>query len=233
MKKAILIIMMAIAFTACRTSQATAVATPKYNTDTVGPMTQSLFTDKNASISEENIQRILTGSYELPQTLRVALVRIESNAQNNNYWNDELYRKTEQSYTDLFAQKIKQSPRVRSVSVIPNLLISKNPGFTNIREAAVRMQADIVVVYAISSDLYSKYKLFTRPDMKGFASTQLIIMDTRTGLIPFSEIVNKDFLSAKTKDDLDYNEASTRIQKEAVLLCMDELGRKMTDFLGK
>ena len=145
---------------------------------------------------------------------------------------DEQYLKTQQSYLDLFADKLKRSSRVTKLNIIPDLLISKTPSFTNIREAAVRMQADVVVVYAIASDIYSKYKLFSKPDIKAFATTQLIIMDVRTGLIPFSTIVTKDFLSQKKKEELDNTEAASRIQNEAVLLTINDIGQKITEFLN-
>ena len=118
------------------------------------------------------------------------------------------------------------------LSIIPDLLISKSPSFTNIREAAVRMQADIVVVYAVTSDIYTKYKAFSKPDIKAFATTQLIILDVKTGLIPFSSIVTKDLLSQKKKEELDNSEATSRIQNEAVLLTISEIGQKISAFLN-
>lgn len=198
-------------------------------------ITQSLFNDKAATISEENIARILDGTYkQLPQQMRIAIVRLESpqaRRQYWNYWSDEDYLKTQQSYLDLFAEKFRQSSRVAKISVIPDLLISKTPSFTNIREAAVRLQADVVVVYAVTSDLYSKYKFFARPDIKAFATTQLIMLDVRTGLIPFSSIVTKDRLSQKQKEELNNDEARNRIQNEAVLLTINEIGQQITTFL--
>lgn len=196
-------------------------------------ITQSLFNDKNATISEENIQKILEGTYKLPPQLRVAVVRLENTAQQRYFRNDEQYLKTQQSYLDLFSEKFSQSPRVTRFSIVPDLLLSKPLSFTNIREAAVRMQADIVVVYSITSDLYSKYKLFSKPDIKAFATTQLIILDVRTGLIPFSTIVTKDTLSQKTKEEVDHSEAASRIQNEAVLLTIQDIGQRITDFLNK
>jgi hypothetical protein len=200
-------------------------------------ITQSLFNDKASTISEENIQKILDGTYTLPQQLRVAIVRLEPAAQAKryywNYWSDEQYLKTQQSYMDLFSEKFKQSSRVSKLAVIPDLLISKSPSFTNIREASVRMQADVVVVYAITSDIYSKYKLFSKSDIKAFATTQLIILDVRTGLIPFSTIVTKDFLSQRKKEELDNAEAASRIQNEAVLLTINQIGQKVSEFLNE
>ncbi|WP_127132544.1 hypothetical protein [Pseudoflavitalea rhizosphaerae] len=196
-------------------------------------ITQSLFNDKSASISEENIQRLLDGNYKLPQQLRVAVIRLDnkSNVNRRYFWNDEDYLKTQQSYLDSFTAKLRQSPRVQKVSVVPEIVVSKSPSFTQLREAAVRLQSDLVVVYSIASDIYSRYKLFSNPDLKAFATTQLILLDVRTGMVPFSTIVTKDQLSKKTKSELDNAQASARVQHEAVLLTIDESSRQMLDFL--
>ncbi len=235
MKRTTLLIAITALLTACGTTRhsgnSSSLDTPIGDT----LITQSLFTDKASTISEENIQKILDGTFKLPQQLRIAIVRLEPASQLKrhywNYWSDEQYLKTQQSYLDLFTEKFKQSSRVAKVSIIPDLLISKTPSFTNIREAAVRMQADAVVVYAITGDIYSRYKLFSKPDVKGFATTQLIILDVRTGLISFSTIVTKDFLSQKKKEELDNAEARNRIQNEAVLLTINDIGQKITAFL--
>lgn len=217
---------------ACNTTKPVADG-PGWNPITSDTLiTRSLFSDGAATISEENIQKILDGAYKLPNQLRVAMVRLEPVAPSKRYyWSDEQYLKTQQAYLDLFAEKFRQSPRVTKFSIIPDLLISKTPSFTNIREAAVRMQADVVVVYAITGDIYSKYKLFAKPDIKAFATTQLVLLDVRTGLIPFSTIVTKDYLSQKKKEELDYAEASSRIQNEAVLLTITEISQQITAFL--
>jgi hypothetical protein len=233
MKQTPLIIVVIALLTSCGTTRpvgnSSGLDTPSGDT----PITQSLFSDRASTISEENIQKILDGTYKLPKQLRVAIVRLEPTPQlKRYYWSDEQYLKTQQSYLDLFMNNFKQSSRVTKLSIIPDLLISKTPSFTNIREAAVRMQADVVVVYAITSDIYSKYKFFSKPDIKAFATTQLIVLDIRTGLIPFSTIVTRDFLSQKKKEELGNAEAASRIQNEAVLLTINDIGQKITDFLN-
>lgn len=233
MKQITLLIATIILLTACSTTRPSvnSSSNPNFSSgDTL--ITESLFNDKTSTISEENIQKILDGAFELPRKLRVAIVRLEPTSQLRRYWSDEQYLKTQQSYLDLFSDKFKQSSRVTKISIIPDLLISKSPSFTNIREAAVRMQADIVVVYSITSDIYSKYKFFSKADLKAFATAQLIILDVRTGLIPFSAIVTKDYLSQKKKEELDNSEASSRIQNEAVLLTINDIGQKITEFLN-
>ena len=237
MKQAFLSIIVIISITSCTTPKQLVTNSGLDNPGNDTLITQSLFNDKTSTISEENIQKILDGNYNLPQQLRVAIVRLENVLQSRryywNYWSDEQYLKTQQSYLDLFSEKFKQSSRVINFSIIPNLLISHSPSFTNIREAAVRMQADIVVVYSITSDIYSKYKFFSKPDIKAFATTQLIILDIRTGLIPFSVIATRDILSQKKKEEVDNSEATNRIQNEAVLMTIQDIGQKITEFLNK
>lgn len=199
------------------------------------PITQSLFLDKAATITEENIQKILNGTYQLPQQLRVAIVKLENPQLRRAYWyalNDEAYLKAQQSYLDLFAATLRQSSRITRLNTIPNLLLSGTPSFTSIREAAVRMQADIAVVYSIMGDIYAKYRLFSKSDIKAYATTQLIVLDVRTGLVPFSTIVTRDYLSQKTKEELDVAEARNRVQNEAVLLTIRETGQQVAAFLA-
>jgi len=196
------------------------------------PITHSLFTDKNATISEENIQKILEGSFKLPDILRVAIVKLEGlNRRNYWDWTNEEYLKTQQSYLELFTENFKSSQRVTSVSIIPELLISRNPTFVHIRESAVRTQADIVAIFSITSEIYSRPRVFSPDMIKAFATIEFILLDVRTGLIPFSTIVTRDYESTRQKEDFDLSEARNRVKNEAVLLTINEIGEQLTKFL--
>jgi hypothetical protein len=196
------------------------------------PIARSLFIDKTSTISEENIQRVLDGTYQLPQQLRIALIKIDGSNEGKYYWNDESYLKNQQSYIDHFTNTLRQSARVKKITLIPDLLVNKPVSFTYLREAAIRMQADVVVLFTVTSDVYTKYKTFARDDIKAFATTQLVILDVRTGLIPFSAISTKDVLSQKKKEETDAYEARSRIKSEAVLLTIGDIGEKVTAFLN-
>lgn len=198
------------------------------------PLTKSLFDDKSSTISEENIKKILDGNYNLSHNLRVAFVRLESSQnQRRYYWSDEQFLKSQQQYLELLSDQFRKSDRVKHISTIPDILISKTPTFTTIREAAVRTQSDIVVIYLINSDIYSQYKMFSKTNIKAFATTQLVILDVRTGLVPFTTILTKDFQDKKSDSDLNESEAMSRIKNRAVLLTIDEIGKQVTEFLNK
>ena len=80
MKLTTLLIATAALLTACGTARR--LDSQGFNTPTEDTLiTQSLFNDRASTISEENIQKILDGSYKLPQQLRVAIVRLEPASQ--------------------------------------------------------------------------------------------------------------------------------------------------------
>jgi hypothetical protein len=93
------------------------------------------------------------------------------------------------------------------------------------------MQCNMVLVYSTNADVYSRYRAFSSPDLKAFATTDLLLMDVRTGMIPFSTTVTKDALARKTKDDLDLGETRDRIMSQAGLATVNDIGGKIVEFL--
>lgn len=195
-------------------------------------ITQSLFIDKQATISEENIQRILISKMMVPDKLRIAIVKLETPSRYYN-WSDEEFIKLQQLYIDRFTSQIKKCPKVERVSVMPGLLAGRNPSVSQIREVAVRMQADMTLVFTTASDVYAKYRLFNRTNVKAFATTQLLLLDTRTGLVPFTEIITRDFLAEKNSADADISETRHRALREAVQLTINELNDKLLAYLNQ
>ncbi|MBB4036713.1 hypothetical protein GGR21_002619 [Dysgonomonas hofstadii] len=196
-------------------------------------ITQSLFNDEDAKITEENIQKILDGKYSLAEHLRVAVVNIDNQRSNRYYWNDEDYLSSRQRYLTTLTSNLENQQRVQRVSLIPDIMMSSSSSFTSIREAAVRMQADVVLIYSIRGGTYSKYKMFSANEYKAFATTQVLIMDVRTGLVPFSTVVTEDYQSSKQKDDFNSNEAEKRTQEEAVAKTLARVCNEINVFLSK
>ncbi|MBN8850975.1 MAG: hypothetical protein BGO55_29255 [Sphingobacteriales bacterium 50-39] len=230
MKQISFLLFIAILFGSCGTHPMASAATDKVGGDTT--IVESLFDDKSSSISEENIRKLLDGTYQLPASLRIAIVRLGTSKQRRYFWNDEYFQKSQQSYLDSFTVRLRSSHRVASVSVVPSIMMASTPSFTSIREAAVRMQCNMVLVYSISGDYYSRYNLFKNPDLKAFATTELLLMDVRTGLIPFSTTVTRDVLTRKTKDDLDVEQTRDRVLNEAALATINDVGSRIVSYLG-
>lgn len=224
-------------FSSCGTTHpAYTERAPAYSPERQETITKSLFDSKDKTISEEDIQRLLSGRIIIPDTVRVALFNYSGASINRyytNWWTDEEYLKTQQSFVDTLIGQIAASPKVKKVIPVPSLMSSANPNMTQLRETAVRLQADILVVYAISSDIYYKYKVFQKDEAKAFATCETILMDTRTGVIPHATIVTKEKLVLKGQEELSDSETRKKAEREAVWLALLETGQGISSFLNQ
>ena len=207
---------------------------PRYsNGSSHESITESLFADKDRTLSEEDIQRLLNGKLNLPDTLRVALFRY---GMNNRYYNkfyayaDESTIHSQQDYIDTLISGLKDNRRVQNVHPIPSLMLSSSPTITQLRETSVRLLSDLLIVYSSTSDIYYKYKTFKKDEAKAFATTEVMIMDIRTGLIPFSTTITKDYLTKSMSGEL-IAETRKRAEKEAVILTLVETGKRIDAFI--
>ncbi len=195
-------------------------------------ITQSLFSDKESTISEADIQRLLNGKIQLPDTVRIAVLNMNSTYSNyNRYaWNNEEEMQTKRNQFELLKTKLEMTGRTKKVFLLPKLMTKSNPTLTQLRESAVRMQADLLLIFHIKSDLYYKYKMFKKNEVKAFATCESLLMDIRTGVIPFSDVLTHDVLKKKDDEDFNNDELRKRAIQEASKLTLESLGNDLIDF---
>ena len=58
------------------------------------------------------------------------------------------------------------------------------------------------------------------------------MIDTRTGIVPFTSNVNRDFEAKKVKTDTNFRETVRRVELEAVGAGLAELGGQVAAFLS-
>ncbi len=197
-------------------------------------LTKSLFENDNRTISEENIQKILNSKIILPDTAKIAVFKYASTSTNRYYsswWSNEEYLKMQQSYSDTLMAQLKTIPCVQKMILIPSLMISNNPDIFQLREAAVRLQADLLLVFSVNSDIYYKYKMFGKNQAKAFATCEALLLDTRTGIIPHSNVITKEFLLKKGDEDWNEEELMKRAEHGAVIISLIETGKSAGLFL--
>lgn len=195
---------------------------------------QSLFNSPESTISEEDIGRLLEGEILIGNSVRIAVFNYSQFSQGNYYqmWNDEEFLKTQQDYVSAITSEIKIAEKIDRIILMPSIMANDKSSITNLRETAIRLQADLLLVYAIKSDTYYKYKAFTADEVKAFATIETFLMDTRTGLIPFTTIATKEAFLKKSKSETTTEELQKRTEKEAVIKALTEIGNELTRFLG-
>lgn len=214
---------------------AASCGTPHYRYSASGTdqtITESLFDFKERTISEADIQRILDGKIDTPDTIRLAIFQFGGSPIQYRRWYDEESLKTRQQLIDTFTRAIQEASRVQKVVLLPSMVTGNNPNIHQLRESAVRLQADMLLVYSLYSDLFQKYRVFKKEEVKAFATCEMILMDIRTGVIPFTNIATKSAQSKKDREDFDSEELKKRAQDQAVLQTMLETGHKVAEYLN-
>jgi hypothetical protein len=204
-----------------------------YRSQEPDPILQSLFDAKDRTISEENIQKLLNGKLVLPDTIRIAIYNYSKAPLNRyyyNYYSDEDYLKTQQSFVDTLVKTIYGSNKVKKVTLIPAIMINKSPNITIMRETAVRLQSDLLLVFSVTSDIYYKYRLFNKDEAKAYATAECMLMDVRTAMVPFSSIITTDYFSKKVDTDANLEELRKRTEKTAILQSLAESGNRLASF---
>lgn len=219
----------------CDTTHSAQQSQASYGPEPREVITQSLFNDSDRTISEEDIQRLLSGRIRIPDTLNVALFNFAGTSINRYYtswWTDEEYLKTQQSFVDTLMSRIATSRKVRKIFPVPSLMAARHPNITQLREAAVRLQADMLIVYSITSDIYYKYRAFQKNQAKAFATCEVVAMDIRTGMIPHSSIITREKLVVRyNQDELSDQETRKKAEREAVLAALTDSGNAISAYL--
>jgi hypothetical protein len=100
-----------------------------------------------------------------------------------------------------------------------------------LREAAVRMQADLLLVFRVASDTYSQYRTFAKDKVKAYSTCELVLLDVRTGLVPFTRVVSRERLESKQPADLDLTEAMRRAEQASATEALKAAAEDLVTFI--
>jgi hypothetical protein len=192
-------------------------------------ITTSLFKSDINQISNESATKILEGKITLPSNARVALLKISNKTlgikyYGYSYWKSEDYMDLKQRYVDILSSKVLIADKVKNVVVLPSFITGENLTLSQMREASVRLQAHLLVIYSLKSDIFEKFKLFEKNQVKAFASCEVAVLDTKTGIIPFTKIITEKHLTLESKSDLNISETRRRAEVQVSEQCLHKLG---------
>jgi hypothetical protein len=201
------------------------------------PVTTSLFPSDQGILSDDAVARILSSKVEIPAKARLALMRFPdgpvwgSRYYGRYYWRDETYLKLQQGQVDTLTQALLSSQEIADVTPLPSLMTPNRVSIPNLREAAVRMQADLLLVFRVGSDTYSQYRTFAKDKVKAYSTCELVLLDVRTGLVPFTRVVSRERLELKRSEDLDLSETMRRAEQASAQEALKVAGEALVAFV--
>ena len=192
--------------------------------------TVSLFTSDESVLSSEDISNILAYRYSAPAQNRIGVIAL-----GRTFWfgySEELARTGTDIQTGMVA-KLRSSPRVYDASYLPTLLIPEKRTVGHYREAAARYQADLLLIYQAACRSYDKYRFFSPDEAKSYCNVEAVILDVRTGIVPFSVTASRDFMARENKEDMNFRETMARAELKALADALTEVGDEAVKFLAR
>jgi hypothetical protein len=184
------------------------------------PEPESLFPSDQAVLSDEAVARIFASKLELPAKTKVALMKFSGGGFGERYygpyyWRDEEFLKLQQAQVDTLSHALVSSDRVTEAIPLPSLMIPRQASIPVLREAAVRLQADLLLIYRVNSDTYSQYRIFAKDQVKAYSTCEVVLLDVRTGLVPFTRVISRERVETKKPADFDLTETMRRAEQES------------------
>ncbi len=132
---------------------------------------------------------------------------------------------------DTLSKALLASYQIVEVTPLPSLMTPSRVSIPVLREAAVRMQADLLLVFRVGSDTYSQYRAFAKDKAKAYSTCEFVLLDIRTGLVPFTRVVSRERLELKQPADLDLSETMRRAEQGSAAEALKAAAEDLVNFV--
>lgn len=170
----------------------------------------SLFKGDQAVLSDQDIARILGTEIKLGDRHRLAILSLTA----KNWWSDEL-AEAEAKNSDNLLRTFKTSPKLNDVQFLPSLLVPEKRTVPYLREAAARVQADLLFVYSSRIQTFERYRLFKSDEVRAECIAESVLLDVRTGIVVHTARATENIAMKKAAGDMNFNETVARAETEA------------------
>jgi len=187
-------------------------------------LSQSLFKSDQMVLSNEEIEKILGSKIQLPREGHLTVLRLGA-SQEVLSWAFLSGAQNPLSILD-------SSPRLNRVSWLPSLLIPEKLTVPLLREAAARFQADLLLVYRSPCQRFQDYRLFGTDQAQTYCIAEGILLDVRTGVIPFSTATTQEVRVEEKPEDVNFRETMQKAEAQATAQALTELAQQLSEFLA-
>ena len=186
----------------------------------------SLFKGDQAILSDQDIARILGTQLKLTDRHSLAILNLSS----MNPWSQDLVDIEAKNFDSLVGA-LKASGQLTEVRLLPSLLVPEKRTIPYLREAAARIQADLLFVYTTRIQYFRRDRFFKADEVRAQCVAESILLDVRTGIVVHTDRASENIATKKTPGDLNFDETVARAQSEARGKAMLSLANALTAYL--
>ncbi len=207
-----------------------------YNNSDEDIISLSLFSSDRELLSDSEVERILEGKIVFPDALNIVVLKIPTKRSDIKYYgyyyySSEEYMDMQEDYNKVITDTFSSMDDIE-ITFLPSIMISDNMSIRNMREAAIRMQSDVLIAYRVQSDIFTNYRFFAKDEYKAYATCEAFLLDARTGIIPFSTVVTERYLTVRNEFDANRTETMKRAEQEAIMLTLQRLIEEIIIFFN-
>lgn len=179
-------------------------------------------------LAEDEVSRLMNLRWSAQDEVRIALLEVGFRSEFSRDRSDWVTMATAEEAAGV----LREVPGVYDVSHLPEFLLPPRPDLAVVREAAARYQADWVLVYSTEVLAHPEWHLFSRDEAHGLRLVECALLDTRTGLIPFTSRSTTEF-HAKEQEDESWARLVTRATHEALDEALTQSARELAGFIER
>lgn len=191
----------------------------------------SLFPTDIAVLNDSAIKRILAYRVTLPHAGRLAVLQL-GEQRRLSWWDSEDFTRLNQELTDSMLTALRRSPRITHAALLPAMLVPRQRTIPYLREAAARYQADLLLGYRTSCALFRRARFLKRSQFHTVCSVEAVLLDTRSGIVPFTAVATRSQRFEREKEDFETREAVIKAQFQATGEALADVAKQVGEFLG-
>ncbi|MEL6544744.1 MAG: hypothetical protein AAFQ82_08965, partial [Myxococcota bacterium] len=144
----------------------------------------------------------------------------------------EDFLQSRRRFVDRVEKPLLESKNVVEVAHVPRLMTGESPSLAQMREAAALMQAELLLIYRTRSQLITDHNVFSVDEIRSQAVAEVMLMDVRSGAIPYSQAFEANHVEAQSKNDASGYETRKRADLQVTDKVLNKMAEAVTDFLS-
>ena len=77
----------------------------------------------------------------------------------------------------------------------------------------------------------SQYRAFAKDKVKSYSTCELVLLDVRTGLVPFAKVVSREQMEVKKSTDMDLAETMRRAEQASAVDALKVAAEELVGFV--
>jgi len=188
----------------------------------------------DAMLSEEAIRVLLSTRVAIPGRAKLAVAglagRSVSTAEHSWYAAPEFLQRRRE-HLETFVASLRETGRFEEIAHLPALMMERRPSYQRLREAAALMQANLLLVYEVQTQLVYDPRFLRRDQVKTHGAIDVLLVDVRTGAVPYADTFEATHVELQREGDADGFETRKRADHEASRKVVGLAAAGVRDFL--